>query len=222
MSKMSWHDIPEDYVESPVADIETYSNDEGQNYAYVDNSSNQYDLLNIHKLTTRDILTAEQDIELMHQQYLNPDIITEQFFRPVDKPTQCYFNYKWHITSTQQESRNKIRKGLVYTQSQRIPIWGFDVWSECKNHVHPRDKEIMYKLRDELVTDIALSHEKCNLTYWIARSDGEVKGTRPDWWAITIDYVDAEFRVVYTHWNNKPTVNKNLQIKIDNTITYSY
>lgn len=222
MSRMPWHETPDDYEESPYVDDDIYVNNFGEEHAYYERTQNHYDWIKKPVITYAPGTTIDDDIRRMEEEYRNPQGIPEIFTRPVDQPEHVTFRYQWKTTSTTQTTRNRLRTGNLQTLSQKLLVWGFDSWTECKAHVHPSDKKSLYYHRDELVADLALSHREFELTYWIAKGTEPESLTRPSWWAITIDYPADNERFVFTSWNDRQVCSPQLKIKFANSITYNW
>lgn len=197
----------EDYQESPVfADREWSFTNTGEHSTYTDRSGQDY-------TRVKQSLPAEITDDYWHDmQWLIQDRPQSQA-KPVDAPELIELNFRWHTTSHLQTTRNRLRYGTLHTRTQRLPLWGFDVWTEFKSHIHPQDWPRIGPLREQLAADIALDRglDGARLGYWIVKDD-QLR-TRPGAWIISTDNPTSGLRSLVIGYQNQIVTKSPLRIR---------
>jgi hypothetical protein len=131
--------------------------------------------------------------------------------RSIEQPMTVEFNFVPRI-DVRQETRNRLYLGSVSTQTQRHQLWGFDTWQEFADHLHPEDHKLARHIHEHVMTELALASNQTGSfrrRLWCIHSDHPTAG----YWAITIDLIDSNERLVLSVYNQKKYINEATVIK---------
>lgn len=197
---MDWHNIPEDFEESPH-----YSEQEFKNN---DDLGNELAYREINYASPRPVITqtriAQDDLEAFFRKMEQPSEPLPA--KRITQPMTVEFNFKPKI-DTSQDTRNRLYLGSVSTTTQRHLLWGFDTWQEFRDHLHPEDLALARELHEHIMADLATLFNQTGMfkrRLWTIHEDTPVAG----YWAMTIDLLAENQRLVFSIYNNRKYINE--------------
>lgn len=199
--------MDDDFEESPVfVNRELRFTNTGEKSTYFDQSNQDYEL----EIGPRSQWVTDNYYHDMERLISDAPI---DLARPVDQPQLIELSWRWHTTSLTQTTRNRLRFGTLHTATQRIQLWGFDVWTEFKSHIPAQDWHRIAPIREELVTDIALDRDfdGARVGYWLAKDDQS--RTRPGAWVISVDNVQTQQRCLVIGFRDQIITRSPLKIR---------
>lgn len=206
MSTMPWHEIPEDYEESPDYEEHDFKLDQaGNGTAYTEYRPPKM----VKPAATT---TIDDDIRLFRERMEKPSF--DPMIRRITLPTMVEFNFKPRI-DTSQDTRNRLYIGNVETQTQNFMLWGFDSWQEFRDHVHPTDLASARELYDLVATEMALMFNRTGMfkiRLWTIHDEIP----RAGFYVLSVDSYDTNTRNIISTHDNRRYLNADLtQIKIN-------
>lgn len=211
---MSWHEVPDDYEESPVfLEQEAAATEyEGELRPYVERTL----YVDASTSPVRSTVAEDDWQDFMHRMH-NPQDAMEP--RLIEQPYRATFGFVARV-DTSQTTRNKLYLGRLETRTQSHHLWGFESWTEFREHLHSSDRQLAHDIYEQLMTDLALAYHpgQFKRLLWVTHADEP----RAGFWSISIDDLVTNQRFIYTHWNGNTHINEELSILKSNSITFNW
>lgn len=196
---MDWHNITEDYEESPAyQDAEYKTAEAGNSESY---SPVEYV---VPKTVAHAGNSIDDDLRAFFNKMENPQQSIEA--KQITQPTIVEFNFVPRIDHSQ-ETRNRLYLGTLSTKTQSHRLWGFDTWQEFSDHLHPEDHKLAREFHEEIMTELTLMTTNIGAfrrRLWCIHEDRPTAG----YWAMTIDLLDTDERLVFSFYKNKKYINQ--------------